>query len=137
MTINKCRHNLSFYKKKLSKSVSCFCSEMPKFTKNWNNCFHDECSNDVDGSRRIMNLRAFGLDELTQAFAKFIIAREKTYNLEKRYPHLQKLCSAVSKKEEFFSIFVKTISSNAIEKKVSKNLVGRNMYICSFTLCYS
>ena len=64
------------HKKTLSKSVSCFCSKIPKFTKNCNNCFHDKWSNSVDGSRRIVKLRTFGLDELAQAFVKFI-AREK------------------------------------------------------------
>ena len=108
---------------------------MPKFTKNCNNCFHDEWSNGVDGSRQIVNLRAFGLDELAQAFAKFI-AREKN-TTSKNVTHVCKSCVQQCLKKRNFTRYLSKLSPNAIEKKVSKNLIGRNMYVCSFTLCYS
>ena len=80
---------------------------MPKFSKNCNNPFHDDWSDGVDGCSRMVNLRAFGLGELAEAFDKLskFVANEKH---QKSYPHLQKLCSAVPQKEEFYSAFAKT-----------------------------
>ncbi len=53
---------------------------MPKFSKNCNNPFHDDWSDGVDGCSRMVNLRAFGLGELAEAFDKLskFVANEKT-----------------------------------------------------------
>ena len=79
---------------------------MPKFTKNCNNSFHDEWSDDVEGSRWIVNLRAFGLGELAQAFSKFL-AHEKNLTL-KKVTHICKSCVQQCLKKK--RIFVKTVS---------------------------
>ena len=98
---------------------------MPKFTKNCNNCFHDKWSNGVDGSKRIVNLRAFGVDELAQAFTT-----------SKNVTHICKSCVQQCLKKRNFTRYLSKLSPNAIEKKVNKNLIGRNIYVCSFIICY-
>ena len=99
---------------------------MPKFTKNCNNSFH-EWSDGVDGSRRIVNLRAFGLDELAEAFVKFS-AHEKNIT-SKKVTHICKSCVQQCLKKRNFTRHLSKLSPDTIEKKVSKNLIGRNMYI--------
>ena len=99
---------------------------MPKFTKNCNNSFH-EWSDGVDGSRRIVNLRTFGLGELAEAFAKFS-AHEKNIT-SKKVTNICKTCVQQCPKKRNFTRHLSKLSPYTIEKKVSKNLVGRNMYI--------
>ena len=121
------RGNPSILQKTLSKFSSCFCIKMPKFTKNCNNSFHDEWSDGVDGSRRIVNLRAFGLDGLAEAFFKFS-AHEKNIT-SKKVTHIWKSCVQQCLKKRNFTRHLSKLSPDTIEKKVSKNLIGRNMYI--------
>lgn len=97
---------------------------MPKLTKKCNNSFriHDECSYGIDGSRRIVNLKAFGLGELAEVFAKFLAH-------EKNYPHLKKLATFAkvvfsNAKKRKFSRHLSKLSPDTIEKKVSNNLIG-------------
>jgi hypothetical protein len=101
---------------------------MPKFSKNCNNPFHDKCSDGVDGSSRMVNLRAFGLGELAEAFAKFI-ANEKNITL-KKVTHICKICvQQCLKKRNFTRHLSKQLSPDAIEKKVSNNYI-KHLKVC-------
>ncbi len=85
---------------------------MPKFSKNCDNPFHDDWLDGIDGSSWMVNLRAFSLGELAEAFGKLckFIANEKNISLEniKKVTHICKSCVKQCLKEEFYSAFVKT-----------------------------
>ena len=99
---------------------------MPKFSKNCNNPFHDDWSDGVDGCSRMVNLRAFGLGELAEAFDKLskFVANEKNISLKniKKVTHICKSCvQQCLKKRNFTRHLPKQISPDAIEKKVNSN----------------
>ena len=100
---------------------------MPKFTKNCYNSFHDEWSDGVEGSRRIVNLRAFGLGELAEAFSKFL-AHEKNLT-SKKVTHICKSCVQQCLKKRKFIRHLSKLSPDTIEKKVSNNLMGLYTYL--------
>jgi hypothetical protein len=95
---------------------------MPKFAKTCNNPFHDEWSDGFEGSSRIVNLRAYNLDEFASAFAKFS-SDEKNYKVTPiKINQICKNClQQCLKKKNFIRYLPHLPSTDKIEKKVSYN----------------
>ena len=96
---------------------------MPKFSKNCQNPFHDEWSDDSELCKsRIINLRVYGLGKFAQAFAKFLVdeKNETSKNIRRICKNCLQRCL---KKRNFTRHLPQELSTNEIEMKVSYNSV--------------
>ncbi|CAB4033568.1 Hypothetical predicted protein [Paramuricea clavata] len=92
---------------------------MPKFAKTCNNPFHDEWSDGFEGSSRIVNLRAYNLDEFARAFAKFSSDEKNCEVTPKKINQICKNCLQQNlKKKNFIRYLPQLPSTDEIERKL-------------------